>query len=155
MSGKKAPSNQGHKHARDTRVWRVFFRTSPHDRQSHDMRPAVQGHTEGIPISCACFLTLWERIIIIIINYNNKILFEDDLAISSAHPVLKGHYWWLAANSKLPKPKSRNAQSTRKKWGKQESRSLWHKMSSSWIWAGKRRPAIKGTCMHMAPVCGG
>ena len=26
----------------------------------------------------------------IIINYNNKILFEDDLAISSAHPVLKG-----------------------------------------------------------------
>ena len=90
MSGKKAPGNQGHKHAHDTRVWRVFFRTSPHDRQSHDMRPPFKGTRKESLFRVLAFLTLWERIIIIIINYNNKILFEDDLAISSAHPVLKG-----------------------------------------------------------------
>ena len=66
------------------------FDTSPHDRQSHDMRPPFKGTRKESLFRVLAFLTLWERIIIIIINYNNKILFEDDLAISSAHPVLKG-----------------------------------------------------------------
>ena len=54
------------------------------------MRPPFKGTRKESLFRVLAFLTLWERIIIIIINYNNKILFEDDLAISSAHPVLNG-----------------------------------------------------------------
>ena len=82
------------------------FDTSPHDRQSHDMRPPFKGTRKESLFRVLAFLTLWERIIIIIINYNNKILFEGDLAISSAHPVLKGTTGGLQRTQSSLNPKA-------------------------------------------------